>query len=283
MSVLLTGATGFIGQQVALSLSREKKDFIGISKYIRLSGVRQVDLTKPFSIPGDFTHVIHLAAKSKLRKREGVDGFFRDNFIGTVNVLEFCRQHDVKRIIFSSSMSVYGKKFSGIIHESTNLHPDSPYSLSKKFAEDAIIQYSQLYGLRYSILRYSSVYGPGQSHRHVLSRIIEKCIYNQEVSLERDSFRNFIFVQDSATATVSCLKMQGNCILNIASKDNTSLMEAALEIKKQLKSDSKILCAKSSENSFKIDTSMAQRRISFKPKYSFTSGISKTINAFKHH
>jgi UDP-glucose 4-epimerase len=276
MAVLLTGAPGFIGKHTACFLSEKKIAFTGLSKTPR-KGFEKADLKKPLEIKGAFSGVIHLAVRKALEKNETDLEYFKDNVLGTINVLEFSRKNDIPKIVFASSISVYGKKLSGKITEKTKTNPESAYAESKKIAEEAVIDYSDRYGIKYSVLRYSTVFGPGQSEKTELSQIAEKCRAGKKIFFPKDSKRNFIFVEDVARANFFALRSKKNSVLNIAGKENVSWGEAAVAIKKILKSKSEIETGKKPAGKFMIDISLAKKTIGFYPKFSFYGGLEKTF------
>lgn len=282
MAVLLTGASGFIGTHTARVLAEKKVSFLGLSKTSNKT-YKKIDLKKPFNIRGDFSGVIHLAAKEYLGQNETVEEYFSNNFLGTINVLDFCRKKDISKIVFSSTMSVYGKKFSGRISEKTKANPESSYTLSKRLAEEAIDDYSKNYGIGYAILRYSTVFGSGQRSESKLAEIFDKCLANKTIFFPKDSVRNFVYVRDVARANFLALKSKENCVLNIAGKKNVSLAQAANAIKRTLKSDSKIRVGKKSRSKFKIDIGLARKIIDFSPEFSFQEGIEKTFEVARLH
>lgn len=86
--------------------------------------------------------------------------YFDTNVMGTVNILKSCVEFDVRRFIFSSSVSVYGEGLKGLVTEDSEKKPISHYGLTKKMAEDLIIHHSKVYPeFKYHILRYANVSG----------------------------------------------------------------------------------------------------------------------------
>jgi len=276
MVLLLTGASGFVGRKVLEKLAKNGIKVVGISRTSRAKGIKAMDLAKDFDLPGNFSGTFHLAGKNHLQGKETPLEYFKANLNTTINVLEFCRKKDIERIVFSSSLSVYGKKFFGTITEQTVPQPDSAYALSKWFAEQAIELYHQLYRIKYSILRYSTVFGPNQGDNAV-SAFKEKCRRNLDIEIERDSFRNFVFVEDVAAATVSAMEIKGNEIFNIASAENVSLSQLANAVKAALGSNSHIYVKGPAKNEFKIDISKAEKHLGFKESVPFDGRIKDAV------
>ena len=105
-------------------------------------------------------YVFHLAAiadivPSVVKPKEYLD----TNFIGTINVLEASRKHKVKKIIYAASSSCYGLANKNYISENAKISTLYPYSFSKNIAEQAVVHWSEVYGLKYISLRLFNVYG----------------------------------------------------------------------------------------------------------------------------
>jgi len=280
MALLLTGAAGFVGGHVLAKLPNDA-EVISVGKNSRGKRIKNIDLAKSFEIDGDFSSVIHLAGKNHLQENETSAEYFESNLNTTVNVLEFCRKKNVERIVFASSLSVYGKQLRGTITEQVPAKPDSAYSLSKLFAEQKIELYSKLYGINYSILRYATIVGQGQEKTSPISIFIENCIKNQDIEIGKDSFRNFVFVKDVVAATIFALKIKGNDVFNVAAEKNVSLSEAANKIKALLKSDSKIVVEVPARDNFRIDITKAKRKLNFGKSTNFDKAIEEMLSV-KH-
>jgi UDP-glucose 4-epimerase len=105
--------------------------------------------------------VFHFAAK--LSVPESCDKpyeYFDTNVVGTANILKLCAQYNIKKFIFSSSVSVYGEGLQGIVNEDDHKKPISHYGLTKKMAEDLIVHHSQVWpDFKFKLLRYANVSG----------------------------------------------------------------------------------------------------------------------------
>jgi UDP-glucuronate 4-epimerase len=183
--VLITGAAGFIGFHLSDMLCRKgylvagvdnvndyydvklKEDRVSLlnkhanfSFYrIDLSGKSQVE--RLFS-ERQFTYVVNLAAQAGVRHSiHHPHTYIESNVTGFLNVLEGCRHHAVKHLVFASSSSVYGanRKMPFSIHDNVD-HPLSLYAATKKANELMAHSYSSLYGLPTTGLRFFSAYGP---------------------------------------------------------------------------------------------------------------------------
>lgn len=185
MKVLVTGAAGFIGMHVARQLLARGDEVVGLDnlndyydvslKMARLSRLEgqpgfsfikadvadRAAMERVFANEGIDT-VVHLAAQAGVRYSiENPHAYVDSNLVGFMNILEGCRHHAVKHLVYASSSSVYGANtatpFS--VHDNVD-HPLSLYAASKKANELMAHTYANLYGLPVTGLRFFTVYGP---------------------------------------------------------------------------------------------------------------------------
>lgn len=188
MKVLVTGAAGFIGSHVSLYLLERGDEVVGLDNLndyydvnLKLDRLKRVQKHKNglnFSFvkisvedrdemaalfeEHQFDKVVHLAAQAGVRySLENPHAYIDANIVGFMNVLEGCRHHKVKHLVYASSSSVYGANESMpfSVHDNVD-HPVSLYAASKKANELMAHTYSHLYGLPTTGLRFFTVYGP---------------------------------------------------------------------------------------------------------------------------
>ena len=185
MTVLVTGCAGFIGMHCARRLLERGEEVLGIdnlSPYTsvelkrdrlkRLEGAKgfsfeRLDLADAGALDGVFARakpasVLHLAAQPGVRYAlENPASYIQANLVGFANVLEACRRHPPKHLLYASSSSVYGGNAKLPWAESDNAdHPLSLYAATKKSNELMAHTYSHLFGMPTTCLRYFTVYGP---------------------------------------------------------------------------------------------------------------------------
>jgi len=183
--ILITGAAGFIGMHVAKVLLAQGHQVHGIdnindyyetslkdARLAQISGHANFTFAKldiadtsnllAFFDKGQFDTVIHLAAQAGVRYSiTNPHAYAQSNLVGFVNVLEGCRHHGVKHLVYASSSSVYGGNAKMPFSESDSVdHPVSLYAATKKANELMAHTYSHLYGLPTTGLRFFTVYGP---------------------------------------------------------------------------------------------------------------------------
>ena len=183
-SILVTGGAGFIGAKAADLFLREGwrvgiiddfNDFydpaIKRANIAALPGQPEVfkgDICDPAAVERAFAPgwdvVLHLAARAGVRPSiENPDLYARTNVLGTLQVLDAAVKHKVGKFLFASSSSVYGATDEVPFRESAALRRTfSPYAATKVSGEQICSTYSSLHGLPVVILRFFTVYGPGQ-------------------------------------------------------------------------------------------------------------------------
>jgi len=183
--ILVTGAAGFIGFHVSRRLLAGGHTVSGIDnlneyydvqlKHDRLAELKDekaftfvrcdlADKSGLFSVfrEGSFEYVVNLAAQAGVRySLTNPEAYISSNLVGFANILEACRQHPVKHLVYASSSSVYGSntKLPFSVHDNVD-HPVSLYAATKKANELMAHTYSHLYRIPTTGLRFFTVYGP---------------------------------------------------------------------------------------------------------------------------
>lgn len=220
--VLVTGGAGFIGsyvveQLVELGAQVTVLDNLSTGSKENLRSVWQ-NIT---FIQGDITDfetclaashnkdiIFHLAAAVSVPQSiENPYHCYQTNVVGTLNVLEAARRHNIQRVIFSSSSAVYGAQ-QGIISESTPCNPTSPYGQSKQLGELLCAQYAQIFNVGTVCLRYFNVYGdrqnPHGAYAAVVAKFQDAMRRNERITMFGDGSqtRDFISVEQVALANI---------------------------------------------------------------------------------
>jgi UDP-glucuronate 4-epimerase len=221
--ILVTGAAGFIGYHLTRRLCADGKQVLGIDnvsayydvalKYGRLDGLKdeknfrfeKADLQDMAALSRLFDEfkpdaVVNLAAQAGVRySLEDPKSYIDSNLSGFGNVLEACRHHDVKHLVFASSSSVYGANTKLPFSVADNVdHPISLYAATKKANELMAHSYAHLFGLPCTGLRFFTVYGPwGRPDMSVFK--FTKAIYEGQpidVYNNGNMQRDFTYVDD---------------------------------------------------------------------------------------
>ena len=126
--------------------------------------------------------------------REVVD----TNVMGTLNILEAVRQHEVQRIVHTSTSEVYGTARMERIHEGHPLHGQSPYSASKIGADKLVESYVRSFGVNAVTIRPFNTYGPRQSRRALIPTIVSQALQGSTIKMgSLDTVRDFTYVTDT--------------------------------------------------------------------------------------
>jgi nucleoside-diphosphate-sugar epimerase len=185
---------------------------------------------------GPLDGVVNLAARAGVRQSL-LDPwvYVETNCTGTVNLLELSREYKVPKFVLASTSSLYGAHNPLPYSEDANTdRPLSPYAASKKAAEAMCHSYQHLYGLDITILRYFTVYGPAGRPDMSAFRFVQWIMEGQPVTIYGDGSqsRDFTYVEDIASGTVSALKTPGPATINLGSDKPAPLMELVRIVEK---------------------------------------------------
>lgn len=153
--------------------------------------------------------VFHLAARNIIICNKDPVDDFQTNAGGTLNVLLAARKHDVKRIVYTSSASVYGNPYYLPAREDATPDLLTPYAVSKYAGEGYCRAFYEGYGVPVSVVRYSNVYGPGQRPENpycgVVAKFMESTLAGQPLDIRGDGeqTRDFTFIDDAVSATIA--------------------------------------------------------------------------------
>ncbi len=242
--VLVTGGGGFIGSHLAealhpdndvivldnFSMGTQNKALLESQGMSVQTGDIQDRKTVTSCVRGVQT-VFHLAAMN--RAARSIENPLEANAVnvdGTLNVLEACRKHDVEKVVFASSSSVYGGG-SDTKREDAACRPLHPYGVGKRTGEEYCRIYHEVYGLKTVVLRYVSVYGPRQRgdipYAAVVPKFIEQIFEGKPLTVFGDGSqkRHFTYVQDTVDMTLAASKSAKAVgqVFNVASPEETSI------------------------------------------------------------
>lgn len=235
--------------------------------------------------------IVHLAANT------GVAPSIEDpqldctiNVMGTFNILESARAHDVKQFIFASSGAPIGD-CNPPIHEELAPHPVSPYGASKLAGEGYCSAYFKSFGLNTVALRFGNVYGPGSIYKEsVVAKFIKRAIGGEQLEIYGDGSqtRDFIYIDDLVRAIIMAANSDiGGEVFQIASSHETTVGEMAEQLVVVLEdngvTDIEMINAEARVGDVKrnfSDTSKAKSKLGWQPQVNLKNGLEKTINYF---
>ena len=185
MKILITGGTGFIGSHLTQFLKKDNDITIydvkkPIEKDVKFILGDILDEQKILQSFQDFDAIIHLAATVGVKNTETNPVLtLNTNILGTKNILEACKKHNIKKVILASSSEIYGEPRKVPIDETQTPIPITTYGISKLASEEYLKSYAKTCGFNYSILRFFNVVGPKQSSRFVLPEFIKNALNNK--------------------------------------------------------------------------------------------------------
>lgn len=232
MTVLVTGATGFIGRQLLVQL-RGEHDVVAIARGAPPDGCAEHatwvrhDLTEPLDharLPARVDTIVHLAQSARYRDFPGgVPDVFALNVSATVGLLDYARSAGAQRFVLCSTGGVY-RPSDEHVREGHPVSPLNFYHASKYAAEVLLAPYRDL--LRAVVLRPFFVYGAGQRGMLVAS-LAARVLRGEEVTVDGDpGLRiNPINVRDAARAIEAALSLDRSDVINIAGDEPVTITE----------------------------------------------------------
>ncbi|GMI88636.1 UDP-D-glucuronate 4-epimerase 1 [Hibiscus trionum] len=239
MSVLVTGAAGFVGSHVSLALKKRGDGVVGLDNFnnyydpslkkarqslLNSHGILVVEadlnnaglLAKLFDVLA-FTHVLHLAAQAGVRyAMENPNSYVHSNIAGLVALLEICKSADPQpAIVWASSSSVYGLNEKAPFSESDRTdRPASLYAATKKAGEEIAHTYNHIYGLSITGLRFFTVYGPWGRPDMAYFSFTRNILQGKTITIYRgkngaDLARDFTYIDDIVRGCLGSLDTSG--------------------------------------------------------------------------
>lgn len=264
-TTLITGGAGFIGSSLIDKLLQYNPDahIINIDNFdpfydraIKESNIAQhlsapnyrffeLDINDAQSLQKALAHtsidcIVHLAAKAGVRPSiQNPEAYFQTNVMGTLNLLELAKEKGVKKFVFASSSSVYGKNPNVPWREDDlNLEPISPYAASKIAAEKVCQTYSHLYNMDITALRFFTVYGPKQRPDLAIHKFFKLAMDNKPVPFFGDGStrRDYTYIDDIVQGIQGAMHYQGKGfeVFNLGNHQTVSLKELVDAIGKVL-------------------------------------------------
>jgi UDP-glucose 4-epimerase len=221
LTALVTGGAGFIGSNLVARLLREGTrvrvvDDLSTGYTDNLAGkdveLVVADVCDPHELDDAAAGVdviFHLAASvGNARAIAEPVADSRTNVLGTINVLEAARRHEVRKVVYSSSAGIFGELVTLPIREDHPQYPLTPYGVSKLAGEKMCLAYRDLYGIETVCLRYFNVYGPNQrydAYGNVIPIFVHRLLAGEPLVIfgDGEQTRDFVAAQDVAAANLA--------------------------------------------------------------------------------
>lgn len=309
--IIVTGGAGFIGSWVVRELLKEPIakviifDNFARGKKSNIEDCLQDPRCEVFPFGGDLReidildkaiaeadYVFHLAAMWLLHCKDFPRTAFDVNIGGTFNILEACVKHKVKKLIYSSSASVYGDAVELPMTENHPFNNKNFYGSTKIAGEAMCTAFNDRYGLEIIGLRYMNVYGPGQDQHAVYTGVIPILLNNIDAGIkpkingDGSQAYDFIYVEDVARANIAALKSTTKYgFYNVGTEVQTSIKELCDTILKLKSSSVQVeYVPYSADDARQLvqnrigSAKKASKEIGFEYKYNLEDGLKELIN-----
>ncbi len=311
MKVLVTGVAGFIGMHCAERLLARGDEVVGVDnlspyysvelkkdRLARLKGLRfeQLDIADNEALRklfrrGQFDAVLNLAAQAGVRySLEHPEAYIQTNVVGFANLLECCRHHPPRHLVYASSSSVYGANTKLPWSETDSVdHPISLYAATKKSNELQAHVYSHLFGLHTTGLRFFTVYGPW-GRPDMSAMIFARAIMEGRpipVFNHGDMSRDFTYIDDIVEGTLRVLdKPARYAIYNIGNHQPVKLLDYIATLERALGKKAKLDLQPMQPGDVKAtyaDTTALAKAVGFAPSTPLETGLARLAEWFKSY
>ncbi|HEX5544117.1 MAG TPA: NAD-dependent epimerase/dehydratase family protein [Nitrospira sp.] len=297
--VVVTGGSGFIGSHVVDALVDVGHQVTVVDHRVRphrtdvgFEDVDLMDLSSVLAATKGADHIFHLAAVANVNYAYKYPVYTAAlNVMGTTNILEAARVNGAQRVHLASTVWVYNGAPDGKpADETVPFHLEGAghiYTSTKMAAEMICHNYSQLYKVPFTILRYGIPYGPRMREELLIPIFIKKALNGQPLTIsgKGEQYRNFVYVRDMAEAHVGAMKESAaNQTYNLEGTRKVTVLEVAEGIKKILGDDVKLEFVPARPGDFggkEVTASKARQELNWYPTTPFEEGLNRTIRWFR--
>ena len=251
MKILITGAAGFIGYNLATKLLKKKATVYGVDNFddyysvsYKKKRIKELKKYKNFFFQKidikkisknhyknkKIDAIIHLAAQAGVRYSfEKPSKYIETNIIGFLNLIKFSKQLKIKKILYASSSSVYGDSKNFPLKENENLNPKNIYGVSKKINEKTAELYSKIENIDFIGLRFFTVFGewgrPDMFMMKLFKAFKEKKIFY--LNNFGNHSRDFTYIEDVVKILILLIKknVKGHEVFNICSNKPQNILQ----------------------------------------------------------
>jgi len=301
--ILVTGGAGFIGSHVCRKLLERGENVAVFDNFSQgrldtIKSIRMPDMQDQVEfINGDITNfpavfealrkhdvrkIVHTAAITFIPTAISNPSMtFNINTAGSFNLLEAARILDLEKFVYVSTSSTYGDFQYTPADEKHPLEPKDIYGATKAAADRLAASYHKTYGMPVSIVRTSSVYGPGDMEKRVVKNFVENALQGKPLELQGggEQRRDFSYVKDVAEGIMLSAmseKADGE-VFNITGGTDHSIAEVA-ELIMELVPGTEIIKTEGRKvdiNRGKLDISKAKEFLGYEPAYDLRKGITE--------
>ena len=312
MKVLITGAAGFIGSSLTDRLLGQGVEVTGLDSLddfydarVKRSNLEDASTHPHFRlVEGDFRDadtverlfsgesfdgVAHLGARAGVRPSLERTPLYVDvNLDGTIQLLEACRRHEVRKFVFASSSSVYGSRVGEPFSETDRVdEPVSPYAATKKAGELLCYTYHHLFGIDVTCLRFFTVYGPRQRPEMAIHRFTRAIDSGEAIDVYGDGSarRDFTYISDVVQGVTAALeRCSGYRIYNLGAGNSVELREVIELIEKALGKEARIRFFEQAPGDVPYtfaDVTRAREELGYEPEVNIAEGIRRFVEWYR--
>jgi len=311
--ILVTGAEGFIGSHLTEALVASGHQVTAFVQYNSLNSWGWLDSFTPKDsnalevVLGDLRDyssvkhamkgcdiVFHLGALIAIPySYRAPKEYIETNVTGTLHVMQACLDHEVKRVVHTSTSEVYGTALSTPMDEQHPLQAQSPYAASKIGADKIAESFCRSYQLPVVTLRPFNTYGPRQSARAVLPTIVCQALQQDSIKLGAlDPIRDLTFVADTVNGFLKSMfaKLEPGEVINLGTGTGISVGELAQQVLKAMgvskpivEESDRLRPAQSEVRKLISNNEKAAKLLGWKPETTLSEGIRQTVDWFREN
>lgn len=311
MKILVTGAGGYIGSQTCKFLSDNGHKVVGVDRnnlrhnYCVDSYIGNYADFEVQQLLLDVDSVVHIGATSLVGPSVlDPSKYYNNNVVGTLKLLDACKNQGVKSFVFASSAATYGEPESGVCLESEQHTPMNPYGWSKRMTEIMLSDYATAYGMNSVSLRFFNVAGAdtlmemGQEKdaTHIIAMLIERTMQGKGFTLFGDKFdtpdgtcvRDYVHVEDVANGIYKAIEYtkanEGAYRFNLGNKEGYSNLQIVEAVKRNTPLEPKVNIGPARDGdpaTLVANTMSANVELGWKPRYDLDTIVKTAYNWYR--
>ncbi len=295
-SILITGASGFVGSHLTKRLTREGAKIIILNRVKEvLHNIADTDFVNGLFKKNHFNFCFHLAGQPLVDVASAdPTPTFEVNIKGTWNVLEAARNNYLEAVVIASTSHVYGNSKLPFVEEYFP-KPSRPYETSKACADLIAQTYASYYSMPIAIARFVNIYGPGDKNARLIPRTIQLLLQNKDPEIfQSQTTRDYMYIDDAVDAYLllaqkmsSNKKVDSNVIFNFGTGKhytNTEVVKKILQLFGRKYNSHFIVDINRPQEISKqyVSIEKAKNILNWQPNFSLNDGLKKTIDWYSN-
>ena len=304
MRILISGGAGFIGSHVADacleaghrvavvdSLCKGRREHVSPAAAFHPLDLFSPELADVFTAMHPEVVCHHAAQVAVGYSLDHPEEDATQNLLGSLRLLEHCRAAGVRKIIYASTVGVYGEPRSLPVAEDHPVDPLSPYAASKHAVEHYLRLYRTNWGLDYTVLRYANVYGPRQDphgEAGVVAIFARRLLAGESTVINGtgEQTRDFVYVGDVVRGNLLALEHGSGEILNLGTGVETSINALHTLLAGLVDPAAVPIHAPAKEGEIfriRLDCRRAEASLGWRPTVPLAEGLRRTVEFFRRH